>query len=166
MQNKLGWHDVRDFRVLLATGFGLGFAKLMPGTVASLFAVAVWFFWLSELRGFYQSGIIIAALPLAYYVIHVTQQKVGVEDDSAITIDEILGQWAALIAAPKTWYIVLFAFVAFRVLDIYKPDPVGWAERRFKGPLGVLADDLVAGALVTAVIHISVYWFGLGGQPP
>jgi phosphatidylglycerophosphatase A len=38
-------------------------------------------------------------------------------------------------------------FVTFRVLDIWKPGPVGWAERHFEGGAGVVADDVVAGAL-------------------
>jgi phosphatidylglycerophosphatase A len=33
------------------------------------------------------------------------------------------------------------------VLDIWKPGPVGWAERHFEGGMGVMADDVLAGAL-------------------
>ena len=38
-------------------------------------------------------------------------------------------------------------FVVFRVLDIWKPGPVRWAEQRFEGGLGVMADDLLAGVI-------------------
>ena len=88
-------------------------------------------------------------------------RKHGTGDDSAITIDEVLGQWVALIAMPKTWWLVLSAFIAFRVLDILKPDPVGWVESKFDGAMGVILDDIVAGALVVAVLHALIFWFGL-----
>ena len=89
-------------------------------------------------------------------------RKHGVGDDSAITIDEVLGQWVALIAIPKTWWLVLVAFIGFRVLDILKPDPVGWIETKFDGAAGVMLDDLIAGVLVVAVLHALIFWFGLG----
>ncbi len=83
-------------------------------------------------------------------------------DDPAITIDELLGQWIALIAVPNIWWLVLVGIIGFRVLDIIKPEPIGWVERKTPGALGVLLDDLVAGVLVAAVLHLLVYWFGLG----
>ena len=88
--------------------------------------------------------------------------KHAIGDDGAITVDEVLGQWVALIAIPKTWWLVLAAFIAFRILDILKPDPVGWVESKFEGASGVLLDDIVAGALVVAVLHALIFWFGLG----
>ena len=51
-------------------------------------------------------------------------------------------------------------FVTFRVLDIWKPGPVGWAERRFAGGMGVMADDVVAGAL-GAVLIGALAWAGV-----
>ena len=45
------------------------------------------------------------------------------------------------------------AFVLFRLFDIWKPGPVGWADRR-KGPTGVMLDDVVAGALAGLVVTL------------
>ncbi|MCY4096492.1 MAG: phosphatidylglycerophosphatase A [Gammaproteobacteria bacterium] len=151
-----------DVRVALSTTFGLGFVRYAPGTATSLLAVLIWWLWLSELRGFYQSAIIIAIGAIALYCVGFTMRKYEVGDDGAITIDEILGQWVALIAIPKSWWLVLAAFIGFRVLDILKPDPIGWVESKFDGAMGVVLDDIVAGALVVAVLHLLIYWFGLG----
>ena len=41
----------------------------------------------------------------------------------------------------------------FRIFDIWKPGPVGWADRR-KGPTGVMLDDVFAGALAGLVVTI------------
>jgi phosphatidylglycerophosphatase A len=57
------------------------------------------------------------------------------------------------------WFLVVTAFVAFRWFDIRKPGPVKWAERRFKGGLGVMADDIVAGVLGAVVVMAPAYMF-------
>jgi phosphatidylglycerophosphatase A len=43
------------------------------------------------------------------------------------------------------------AFVAFRLFDILKPGPVGWADRQ-EGAFGVMADDVIAGWLAAMVV--------------
>jgi phosphatidylglycerophosphatase A len=87
------------------------------------------------------------------------ERAFGREDDGRIVVDEIAGQLLALaplLALPAPSRTSLFAvvtgFVAFRGFDIAKPGPVRWAERRFRGGLGVMADDTVAGALAAAVV--------------
>ena len=69
-------------------------------------------------------------------------------------IDEVVGLWLAyLIPATLLTFevdalkLILGALVLFRVYDIAKPWPVNWVERRLPGGVGVVADDLVAGAL-------------------
>ena len=44
------------------------------------------------------------------------------------------------------------AFVLFRIADIWKPWPVSLAERRLGGGLGIMADDIVAGAYAAIVL--------------
>ena len=87
------------------------------------------------------------------------QRAFGREDDSRIVIDEVAGQLLALaplLALPAAsrgnFFAVVTGFVAFRLFDIWKPGPVGAAEMRFTGGLGVMADDLVAGALAAAAL--------------
>ncbi|MDB5379409.1 MAG: phosphatidylglycerophosphatase, partial [Rubritepida sp.] len=60
------------------------------------------------------------------------------------------GQSLAL-AAASGWVGVMLAFALFRAFDILKPGPVGWADRQ-KGPFGVMADDVIAGALAAVVL--------------
>jgi phosphatidylglycerophosphatase A len=86
----------------------------------------------------------------------------GRVDDGRVVIDEVAGQLLALaplwpsapIAASKSGVFawVVTGFVAFRVFDIAKPGPVRWAERRFEGGIGVMADDVIAGLLAAVVL--------------
>ena len=88
------------------------------------------------------------------------ERAFGRHDDGRIVIDEVAGQLLgllplALLAEPAgrvAPHALLTGFVAFRAFDIAKPFPVRWAERRLPGGIGVMADDLVAGALAAAVV--------------
>uniref|UniRef100_UPI0025D95FA8 phosphatidylglycerophosphatase A family protein n=1 Tax=Roseobacter sp. TaxID=1907202 RepID=UPI0025D95FA8 len=70
-------------------------------------------------------------------------------------IDELVGQWIALlplsyaawsmgISMLVMWPGWIAAFALFRLFDIWKPGPVGWADRRGDA-LGVMLDDVIAG---------------------
>ena len=53
---------------------------------------------------------------------------------------------------------LVLAFVGFRLLDIVKPGPVGWADRQ-PGAFGIMADDILAGAGV-ALTLLAARWAG------
>lgn len=72
------------------------------------------------------------------------------EDPSWVVVDEAAGMSLALVFADGLLGVVL-AFALFRAFDIAKPGPVGWADRKH-GPFGVMADDLVAGAMAAVVL--------------
>jgi phosphatidylglycerophosphatase A len=86
-------------------------------------------------------------------------------DPSHIVIDEVVGMWITLMplsaglwfagAPPEIfpWPGWVFGFLLFRAFDIWKPGPVGWADRR-KGPTGVMLDDVFAGLLAAAVVTL------------
>jgi phosphatidylglycerophosphatase A len=76
-------------------------------------------------------------------------------DPSEFVMDELAGQflalwaisypsWAHGIDITALWPGWVTAFVLFRLFDILKPGPVGWADRK-KGAVGVMMDDVIAG---------------------
>jgi phosphatidylglycerophosphatase A len=54
--------------------------------------------------------------------------------------------------APVGWPWVLAGFLLFRLFDIWKPRPIRWLDRRVRGGLGIMPDDLAAGALTGLVL--------------
>ena len=73
-------------------------------------------------------------------------------DPGWVVIDEVAGMWIAMLALPAvTWHGVLAAFAIFRLIDIWKPGPVGWADRRH-GATGIMLDDLIGGACTAAIL--------------
>ena len=146
--------------VWIATVAGVGFAPLAPGTAGS--AVAVVLFAATARLGLAAHLALSAAIGIAgVWAAGASERAFGRADDGRIVVDEVAGQLVALtplVLAPLAWVDgrwpvgLVTAFVAFRVFDIAKPGPVRWAERRFAGGLGVMADDIVAGALAALVV--------------
>jgi phosphatidylglycerophosphatase A len=159
---------------LVATAAGVGLAPIAPGTAGAAFATAI-FVLLSLLPRGVAATLLGLGIALGFaagtWAAGALGAATGRADDQRIVIDEVVGQWltlAPLLLVPR-WIFSLDAagivpvvsgFVAFRVLDIGKPGPVGWAERRFGGGLGVMMDDLVAGALGAIALGAGLAVFG------
>ena len=126
---------------------------MAPGTAGA--AVACLSFFVTHSLGLvFHLGLTVGVMALGVWASGASERAFGRPDDGRIVIDEVAGQWVALIPhfffAAALPAVVVTAFVAFRVFDIWKPGPVRWAERRFRGGWGVMADDVVAGLLAAA----------------
>jgi phosphatidylglycerophosphatase A len=51
----------------------------------------------------------------------------------------------------------------FRLFDIWKPFPVGWADRNVKGGLGVMLDDVLAGGWAAAIVLAAAHFLNATG---
>lgn len=89
------------------------------------------------------------------------EQLSGKHDPSEIVIDEVAGMWIGLLGAGISGWSVALAFVVFRALDIVKPWPIGWADKKLPGAWGVMTDDILAG-IATALIVWGVR-YGIAG---
>ena len=133
---------------LVASGFGCGFAPVAPGTVGSAVALAVGA-GLMQVSPYALPAAALLACLAGIWAIAVAD---GAGDPGWIVIDEFVGQWIAMLALPQASAIGLAAsFALFRLFDIAKPGPVGWADRR-KSAWGVMADDVIAGVLAALVL--------------
>ncbi len=149
---------------LIATFGGVGHLRPMPGTWGSAAALPVG--WALHTIG--GSLLVIVAIAIAYFAgVAATRRETeatGLHDPSHVVIDEVVGQWIALLpviigaehtgsAALALWPGWIVAFVGFRAFDILKPGPIGWADRR-DDATGVMLDDVFAGiaAAITVVI--------------
>ena len=148
--------DLANPFVLLATGLGSGLAPFAPGTVGSLLALPIWWFVLADLSVPVQIASVACIVLISIWVVDRACRAAGVGDASAFVLDEFVGQWVALVAAPKSLLAVAVGFVLFRAFDIAKPWPVSWADRRLSGGLGVVIDDVLAGVLAAVVLQLSV----------
>jgi phosphatidylglycerophosphatase A len=151
--------------LLIATFGYVGLLPIAAGSFASLAALATGYL-LHRLGGFpLLAAATAVAYGLGYWATRVETFQQHDLDPSHVVIDEVVGQWIALMplslglwlaGAPPAlfpWPGWVSAFVLFRLFDIWKPGPVGWADRR-KGPTGVMLDDVIAGLLAAAVVTL------------
>jgi phosphatidylglycerophosphatase A len=153
VRRRLGlppWHPA----VLLATWFGAGLLPAAPGTWGSLAALP--FAWAIQSRWGDEGLALAAALAFAlgWWVAGIVGRASGVQDASAIVIDEVAAQWLVLTAAPLDPFGYALGFVLFRVADIAKPWPASWADREVGGGLGVMLDDVFAAVYAGGVLSL------------
>ena len=82
----------------------------------------------------------------------------GFADSPAIVIDEVAGQWIALLLVPADPVAYGMGFVLFRLFDVAKPWPIGLIDRHVKGGFGVMLDDVVAGGIAALVLWNIWVW--------
>ncbi len=139
---------------LIASGFGTGYSPLAPGTIGSLLAVLLGI----PLMLASPAALPVAAIAATFGGVWAIRTARVDGDPGWVVIDEIAGQWIAMLALPRpTWPGLLTAFALFRLLDIVKPGPVGWADRQ-GGAVGVMADDVIAGAIAAVILSLLHLW--------
>ncbi|OGR57246.1 MAG: hypothetical protein A2X36_15645 [Elusimicrobia bacterium GWA2_69_24] len=99
--------------------------------------------------------VLIAAIGLACWVSARAEAYFGVHDDTRIVIDETVGFWAAAAWLPRTFPVLLGAFVLFRILDAWK-GPLRRLER-LPGGMGVVFDDVAAGLAANAALRCGLW---------
>jgi phosphatidylglycerophosphatase A len=147
---------VRALVIVVATAFGAGYAPFASGTVGSLVALPL-VPWLARVRDASWPaavGAFVALSLLAIWAAGRAEVVFGGKDHSRIVIDEVAGMAAGALFVPATWTAAAIVFVVFRLFDVLKPYPAGAIDRRVRGGLGVVGDDLVAGAYAGIVTRI------------
>lgn len=154
---------LRNFFKKLAIFFGVGLAPFAPGTAGTLAALPLVFF-LAKTGPLIYMIVTIIMLPVGIIAAEVYEQDKGGHDHKEIVIDEVLGIMIAMTWLPITWQSMLIGFVLFRVLDIAKPFPIGYIDKKIQGGLGVMADDVAAGIVVNIcmqLIYTHTSWLGV-----
>jgi len=143
----------------LACGFGSGLAPVAQGTSGSLVALLPWLL-LRELPLPIYLAVLLIGFGAGVWACNVASRALGVADHRSLVWDEFIGQWVALLpllVLPAPWWAIAFGFVLFRLFDVWKPWPISWLDRRVKGGMGVMIDDVVAGVFAAAVLALGLY---------
>lgn len=174
--------SAKDYVALAVATCGVGYFPIAPGTMGSLVGVAL-FVWVRSVvfdlvsnsnvsgRHFEDSAYRIYYSVVAVELVVVllitligtwaasrTERLAGKKDPGKVVIDEVAGQYLALIALPfvsvtSAWPLLVLAFILFRFFDIVKPYPARRMES-LQGGLGIMADDIVAGLYAAIVVAI------------
>ena len=160
---------MQRLRAAFLTVGGLGHAPIASGTFGSLPPVCLAFL----LVQFGQQGIVLELSMILLAVIfsvaclrfgRESEELFGKKDPGQVVADEVAGQAIALLWLPwalpespgalaRNMAIAVSAFLAFRFFDILKPPPARGLQR-LGGGLGILIDDLIAGAMALVVVQV------------
>ena len=152
-----GYKSFADYLALAIATCGVGYMPLAPGTFGSLVGVGI-FLLLPRI------AIPVAILGFTFVGIWAatrTEAIAGKKDPGKIVVDEVAGQLIALfplVFVKWTITTVMLSFILFRFFDIVKPYPANKFQE-MEGGVGVMCDDLVAGAY--AAIIILIVWGAL-----
>ena len=138
----------------LATLGPIGYFPIAPATAASAVAALVgWFLPVPPLA----LALVLLALGAlaAIWIAGEAEKELG-HDAHPIVVDELVGQSVALLGAPHAPEAFLASFALFRFFDIWKPLGARQAQS-LRGGLGVVADDVLAGLMACAALHLGIW---------
>jgi phosphatidylglycerophosphatase A len=145
---------------VIGTWFGCGESPKAPGTIGSIGAVPVHLL-LVTLPVSYHWATIALITGLGIWASQRISDVLGQKDPQRVVVDEVAGVLIAMACVREASPVaVAAAFVLFRFFDITKLGPVGIAERARPAGVGIMADDLVAGAIAGILARAGVMALG------
>ncbi len=148
----------------VATFFGAGYGKPGPGTWGSVAALLLWaaFAWSVHPTSQALLVALLAGIALSLLVgvpaATIAARESGRKDPQFVVIDEVAGQWIALLGCPIDWRHALISLILFRLFDMTKPFPVRQLEDLPEG-WGIVFDDVAAGLYAWGVAALLRIWF-------
>ncbi len=141
----------------LSLGFGSGCVSFAPGTFGTIAALPLVYAMSFLSLSAYLSVTLFACL-IGVYLCHTTAKAMEVHDHPAIVWDEIAGMMITMVMVPMTVTNLAVGFILFRFFDIVKPWPIKWIDKHVHGGIGIMLDDIIAGILACAVIHLALVY--------
>lgn len=138
---------------IFASALYSGYSPVAPGTAGSLVGLFIYF-----IPRFESNYVLLPACMLVFLIGAFAAGKMEIaygHDPSAVTIDEVLGMWVSLLFLPKSFLVAVGAFFVFRLLDVVKPWPARFFDRKHGG-WNIMLDDVVAGIYTNLVLQLSV----------
>ena len=152
----------------IATGLGVGYSPVAPGTVGSFIGILL-IFLLSRWQFIEGQRVIVHWLVVAVisaigiWAASRAEVILAKRDPPQVVIDEIVGQlltFGLIFRNPRV-NLLFLGFLFFRFFDIFKPFPIKSLEKVPFG-FGIILDDLAAGFYASLLLFlIDIYWLNL-----
>ena len=138
---------IRSLLKKIATFFGVGLCPIAPGTMGTLAAIPLAMLTL-YLGPFIHMIACILLLPISILAAQIYERdKNDGHDPSEVVIDEVMGFLITMTWQPWTWQSYALGLLVFRFLDITKPFPINYLDKKVPGGVGIVMDDVAAGII-------------------
>jgi phosphatidylglycerophosphatase A len=144
--------------MFFATGCFIGNISFAPGTFGSILGLPLCFL----LCKIDLSVAVLLTVIFVFFAIWIAQRAekiLNTEDPGCIVIDEIAGILVTFTGLPFNIISVVFGFLIFRALDIWKPYPISWMERHLSGGAGIVMDDVAAGIFSNLLLRATIFFY-------
>ena len=142
----------------IAFGFGSGRSPYAPGTVGTIAAIPLYLL-LSYLPLTAYIAFLVVFIAFTSWLSERISKETGTHDHPGMNIDEFVGFFVTMTAAPAGWQWILLGFALFRFFDIVKPWPISYADKHIHNGFGMILDDVLAGIYSLIIIQICAYIF-------
>lgn len=136
----------------LASGLGLGYLPVAPGTFGTVLGAAL-FFWFRHKPHFWFLEFTVIFAVASIVIAHLAEKKFKQKDCQKIVIDEVAGVLCCYAFVSFNVYNLVLGFILFRLFDVAKIFPANVAQNKLPGGLGVVGDDLVAGVQAGILLY-------------
>jgi phosphatidylglycerophosphatase A len=149
----------RQAVLFFATGCWIGKLPWAPGTFGSLLGLALCQL-IEPLRLTGTIFFILFFIAFSVWIAHEAEKIIARKDPGSIVIDEICGILITFSGIPFHLTTVIAGFILFRLLDITKPFPIRYADKKLPGGVGIVADDVMAGLVANVFLRVAVNLIG------
>ena len=144
---------LNNINYLIFTLFNIG--KLpASGTFGSIFTIIFYFAFYNFFSNLIFVIIIFGVLLYSLFFLQKTLSNFSKDDPKEIVIDEFIGQLIPLIICDGNLLLILLSFISFRFFDIFKIYPANIFDKKIKGPIGIIGDDIIAGIYSFILIYV------------
>jgi phosphatidylglycerophosphatase A len=144
---------------LVATAGNVGRIPFVPGTFGTLAAVPLAYLVARADRPWVFLAAVATATVAGVWAAGVVERQEERTDPTLVVVDEVAGFLVTMAFLPATPCLLLGGFLLFRVLDVLKPPPAGWAEK-LPGGFGIMADDLIVGVYANLILRAGIHFIG------
>ena len=137
--------------------FGIGYIPIASGTFGSLAGLLLGYI-INQINFNLFYLLIPIMLLMGIIGSNLYEEQSGVKDSKIIVIDEVVGQLISMMFFMHNNMLIVISFFIFRLFDICKPWPASYIDKKIKGGMGVMLDDVVAGIYTAITLYIiSIY---------
>ena len=144
---------------LFSTGFYTGYFPVAPATFSTLTLGVTLYLLISRLNPYIYGLLTFILFFLAIWLSDKSEKIFQEKDCRYIVIDELVGCLITMFLVPLEWIYLVMGFLFFRLFDIIKPPPANIFNKRRKGGLDVVLDDVIAGIYSNLLLQVLHYCF-------